>query len=185
MTVLNQVGSLCWSEVDCFLGKILLMVLWLSILREVLARAEVAAKWLFTESPNSWAKVLWILVEDWVLAKSGGVEWLQIVSWTWRNILLFFIIHHFEISWALSLPPKLLFEAKRRALSISSRYGWVIYWSVDGLLWVICSRTYFSLIVSFGEMVLSLRSTISPFDSTFGRLSHSFACWVNIIGSWA
>ena len=185
MSILNQVGSLLRSEVDCLLWKVLLMVLWLGIHWHVLSWTKNTTDGLLTESSYSWTKVLWVFMKDWVLAESSCVEWLQVVSWTWRNVLLFFFIHHFKISWALSFSAKLLFEADRRALSISSWYCGVIYCSIDCLLWVICSRTDVSLIVSFCKIVYSLRSTVWPFDSTSGRRSNSFTCWVNIISSWA
>ena len=185
MSVLNQVGSLLRSEVDCLLWKVLLMVLWLSIHWHVLSWTKYTADGLLTESSYCWAEVLWIFVKDWVLAESSGVKWLQVVSWTWRNILLFFFIHHFKIGRALGFSPKLLFEANWRARSISSCYCRVIYWPIDCLLWVVCSWADVSLIVSFGKIVYSLRSTVWPFDSTSWRRSNSFTCWVNIISSWA
>jgi len=185
MSILNQVGSLLRSKVDCFLWKVLLMVLWLSIHWHVLPWTKNTAYWLLTESSNSWTKVLRVFVKDWILAESSCVEWLQVVSWTWRNVLLFFFIHHFKISWTLSFSSKLLFEAHRRALFISSWYSGVIYWPIDCLLWVICSRTYVFLIMSFCKIVYSLRPTVWPFDSTSGWWSNSFTCWVNIISSWA
>lgn len=185
MRVLDQVGSLLRSEVDRLLWQIFFMVLCLCILGHVLTWTKDAADGLLPESSYRWTKVLWVLVENRVLAKGRCVKWLQVVSWTWRNILLFFIIHHLKIGWALSLSSQLLFKAKWWALPDSSRYCWVIYGPVHCLLWVICSRTYFSWIVGFGEIVLSLRFAVGPFDATFWRGSHRFACWVDIVGPWA
>ena len=111
MGVLDQVSSLLRSEIYCLLWKVLFVGLRRFVHRHVLTWTQCSAYWLFTEAADGGPEVLWVFVEDRVLAEGGGVEWLKVVSWTWRNVSFFLFIHHFKISWALSLSSKRLFKA--------------------------------------------------------------------------
>lgn len=189
------VSALLRSEVAGELGQVLLVGSLLLVLGQVLARPEFAPQRLVSEPPNDVAKLLWVLVQYWLLADQRRVERLQVRAGArcreaqgvllliGRRVAVFVILS----DRAAVLCPLFLSKAADvgSRLVRSPRNRGVLYCAGHAtFLYVVAAGAYIFLSEGLGEMVLAHTLAVRPLDCSAWRSRDHLARLVHIVGAW-
>lgn len=157
------------------------IVIWFnSVLGHVFSWTQFTSNWLFIKSSLCWTKILRVFMENCIFSKTWCLIRLKVLSRSWRNYLIFFVIIIKFILWCL-----ILFNCCRWRSSIyySSGYSRIFNRSINMSRWIF-SRTNIYSSLSFDKVILSLIFIITPLYCASWTFFSLFICLGYIVLSW-